>query len=228
MSVAEWADTYGIHNWRIIWSGFRKLTWTRFEPTTTECNSDAMSSSRTQSTLYSYSNFIACWLSHFTSTTLFLSSHVYLNWKFLEVITWLYQNELIHVFSTEALLQFPRLFTVIFHFTYFFGQLPHSSVLKVSWENHMNVAEWANKHGIHNWRIIWSSSSKLTWAVFEPTATELHSDAPTDWVLMPRAQLALRQRCTAAPISLLVQCHILFSLLSSSVATLIWTESFTR
>ena len=36
MSVAEWTDIYGIHNWRIIWSSYRKLVWVGFEPTTTE------------------------------------------------------------------------------------------------------------------------------------------------------------------------------------------------
>ena len=36
MSVAEWADTYGIHHWRILWSSYRKLAWVGFEPTTTE------------------------------------------------------------------------------------------------------------------------------------------------------------------------------------------------
>ena len=52
-----------------------------------------------------------------------------------------------------------------------------------------------------------------------------------EWDLNPRPlgswiQLALRQLCTATTISLLVQCHILFPLLPSSVATVIWIESF--
>ena len=59
MSVAEWSDTYGIHQWRIIWSSYRKLAWGGFEPTTTEFRSNplaylsyqAMSSSHTQSQL---------------------------------------------------------------------------------------------------------------------------------------------------------------------------------
>ena len=42
MSVAEWVDTYGIHHWRILWSSYRKLAWVRFEPTTTEFRSDAL------------------------------------------------------------------------------------------------------------------------------------------------------------------------------------------
>ena len=42
MSVAEWADTYGIHHWRILWSSYRKLAWVGFEHTTTEFRSDAL------------------------------------------------------------------------------------------------------------------------------------------------------------------------------------------
>ena len=42
MSVAESADTYGIHHWRILWSSYRKLAWVGFEPTTTEFRSDAL------------------------------------------------------------------------------------------------------------------------------------------------------------------------------------------
>ena len=39
MSVAEWADIYGIHYWRILWSSYRKLAWVGFEPATTEFRS---------------------------------------------------------------------------------------------------------------------------------------------------------------------------------------------
>ena len=42
MSVPEWSDTYGIHQWRIIWSSYRKLAWGGFEPTNTEFHSDAL------------------------------------------------------------------------------------------------------------------------------------------------------------------------------------------
>ena len=42
MGVAEWVDTYGIHHRRILWSSYRKLAWVRFEPTTTEFRSDAL------------------------------------------------------------------------------------------------------------------------------------------------------------------------------------------
>ena len=42
MSVAEWADTYGIYHWRILWRSYRKLAWVVFEPATTEVRSDAL------------------------------------------------------------------------------------------------------------------------------------------------------------------------------------------
>ena len=33
MSVAEWADTYGIQHWQILWSSYRKMAWVGFELT---------------------------------------------------------------------------------------------------------------------------------------------------------------------------------------------------
>ena len=45
----------------------------------------------------------------------------------------------------------------------------------------MSVAEWVDTYGIHHRRIIWSSYRKLAWVGFEPTTTEFHSDALTDW-----------------------------------------------
>ena len=42
MSVEKWADTYGIHHGRILWSNYRKLARVGFEPTTTEFPSDAL------------------------------------------------------------------------------------------------------------------------------------------------------------------------------------------
>ena len=42
MSVAEWADAYGIHHWQILWSNYRKLAWVGFEPTTAKFRSDAL------------------------------------------------------------------------------------------------------------------------------------------------------------------------------------------
>ena len=42
VSVVEWPDTYGIHQWTIIWSSYRKLAWVVIEPKTTEFHSDAL------------------------------------------------------------------------------------------------------------------------------------------------------------------------------------------
>ena len=42
MSVAEWANTYSIHHWQILWSRYRKLAWVGFEPTITEFRLDAL------------------------------------------------------------------------------------------------------------------------------------------------------------------------------------------
>ena len=46
--------------------------------------------------------------------------------------------------------------------------------LKVSWGNHMSVAEWADTYGIHHWMILWSSCSKLAWVRFESTTTYIY------------------------------------------------------
>ena len=42
MSVAEWADIYGIQNLQILWCSYRKFLWERFEPTITEFRSDTL------------------------------------------------------------------------------------------------------------------------------------------------------------------------------------------
>ena len=58
--------------------------------------------SHSEPILYSYSNFIFCSVSDFTSAIAFVSYHVYFNWNVREVITWVLGNELIHlVFITE-------------------------------------------------------------------------------------------------------------------------------
>ena len=36
MSVVKRTDTYGIYNWRILWSSYRKLAWIGFEPMMSE------------------------------------------------------------------------------------------------------------------------------------------------------------------------------------------------
>ena len=40
--VGEWIDTYGIYQWRILRSTYRKLVWVGFEPTTIELCSDTV------------------------------------------------------------------------------------------------------------------------------------------------------------------------------------------
>ena len=51
--------------------------------------------------------------------------------------------------SFVELLQFHRSFSVTFHFDYFLRQSPPLFEWKVSWGNHMSVAEWAGTYGIH-------------------------------------------------------------------------------
>ena len=60
--------------------------------------------------------------------------------------------------------------------------------------------------GIHHWRIVWSSYRKMTWVGFEPTTTELRSDALTDWAIRPWGPLALRANFVQP-----LQWHRLFS-----------------
>ena len=106
------------------------------------------------------------------------------------------------------LLQFHRLFSVTFHFGYCLHHSPRLFELKVSWGNHMSVAEWADIYDIHHWRIIWSSYRKLAWFGFEPTAFEFRSDALTDWGIRPWVQLALRANFVQP-----LQFHSLFSVI---------------
>ena len=93
----------------IRWSSYRKLAWVGFEPRplnyhwimTTELSGHEFNS-HSEPILYSYSNFIFCSVSDFTSAIAFVSYHVYFNWNVREVITWVLGNELIHlVFITE-------------------------------------------------------------------------------------------------------------------------------
>ena len=120
MSVAEWADTYGIPHWRILWSSYRKLAWVGFEPTTTEFRSDALT-----------------------------------DWA---IRPWV---QLALRANFVQLLQFHCLFSVTFHFGYCLRQSPRLFKLKVSWGNHMSVAEWADTYGIYHWRILRSSYSYM-------------------------------------------------------------------
>ena len=83
MSVAEWADTYEIHLWRILWSSYRKLALTGFESRTSELCSGGLIDWPIRSwvqrtltpTLYSYSNFIVCSTSYFILDIAFVRRH---------------------------------------------------------------------------------------------------------------------------------------------------------
>ena len=87
--------------------------------------------------------------------------------------------------------QFHRLFVITIHFGYCLRQSTRLFWSNVCWVNHMSVAEWVDTYGIYHWRILWSSYKKLAWVGFEPTTTEFHSDALTDWAIRPWVQLTL-------------------------------------
>ena len=144
MSLVEWADTYGIHHLRILWSSYRKLAWVGFEPMATELHPDTL-----------------------------------IDWA---IRTWV---QLALRANFAQLLQFYHLFNVRFHFDYCFCQLPWLFLSKFSGGNHMSVVEWKDTYGIHHWRILWSSYKKLAWVTSEPTTTELHLDALTNWGIRP-------------------------------------------
>ena len=67
-------------------------------------------------------------------------------------------------------------------------------------------AETKNIYGTQHWRILWSSYRKLAWVGFEPTTTEFHSEALTNWAIRPWVQLALRANFLQP-----LQFHCLFS-----------------
>ena len=64
--------------------------------------------------------------------------------------------------------------------------------LKFSWGNHKSVAEWSDTYGTQHWKTIWNSYTKLARVGFDPTITEFHSDALTDWANRQWLQLGLR------------------------------------
>ena len=61
-------------------------------------------------------------------------------------------------------------------------------------------------YGIHHRMILWSNYRKLAWEGFEPTTTEFHSDALTEWAIRLWVQIALR-----ANLVQLLQFHRLLS-----------------
>ena len=89
---------------------------------------------------------------------------------------------------------------LLFHL---FAQFSHF-IFVVPFVNHyisfkQNVAplitlavEWIDTYAIQHWKIFRSSYRKLAWVGFEPTTTEICSDAPTNWAIKPWVQLALR------------------------------------
>ena len=52
------------------------------------------------------------------------------------------------------LLEFPRLFSVRFHFSVLLSSAARFFSLKFSVDIHMNVAEWADRSCIHIWQIL--------------------------------------------------------------------------
>ena len=84
------------------------------------------------------------------------------------------------------------LFSVFtFHFSYCLRQSPHLLEAKSRTSNHISSG-MIDTYGVHHWRTFRSSSRNLAWMGFEPTTTEFHSHALTDWAIRPWVQLALR------------------------------------
>ena len=84
-----------------------RLVWVGFEPTTSEYHSEALTDWPIRQwvqrafranfmRLYIYSNFIFLKVSNFISALAFVSSHVYLIETFVEITTWVRQNEHLH------------------------------------------------------------------------------------------------------------------------------------
>ena len=94
--------------------------------------------------------------------------------------------------SFVQLIQFHRLFSVTFHFVHCLHQSPRLFKLKVSWGNHLSVAEWSDTWSIHHWKTLWSNYRKLAWVGFVPKTTKLRSDTLTHWAISSWVQLPLR------------------------------------
>ena len=167
ISVAEWADTYGIHHWMILWGSYIKLAREGFGPATTEFLSDALTHWAIRS-----------WV------------HVGLRANFVK------------------LLQLHHWFSIMFHFAHCLPQSPRFFSLKLSWGNHMSVAESADTYGIHHWRILRSSYRKLDRVKFESKIIEFRSDALNNWAIRPWVQLVVRANFVQ-----LFQLHRLFNII---------------
>ena len=102
---------YGIHQWRILRSSYRKLAWVGFEPTTTKFCSDALTkwAIRPWVQMDLKVNFVQLLQfhffvqrSHFISAIAFVSHHICFKQNLTQVIT-LAMKWLIHmVFITEG------------------------------------------------------------------------------------------------------------------------------
>ena len=97
MSAVKWTDTYGIHHWRILRSSSRKLAWVRFELTSTEFSSDALTDSamRPAAQLALSANFVQVLQFHlfvqfarFISVNEFVGFHICFRRNLAQVITW--------------------------------------------------------------------------------------------------------------------------------------------
>ena len=93
----------------------------------------------------------------------------------------------------------------------------------------MTAVERVYTYGIYHWQILRSSSRKFALMGLEPMATELRSDALTDWTIRPWVQLAI-----GTNIVQLLQFHGLFSVtflfgcFPLSAAVFVLTEVFRR
>ena len=65
-------------------------------------------------------------------------------------------------------------------------------LIEIYWGNHMSVADWVNRYGIHHWSIFWGSYRKLAWVGFEPTTTEFRSDGLTNRAIRTWVELGFR------------------------------------
>ena len=104
-------DTCGIHHWRIFRSSYRNFAWVRFEPTTTEFRSDAVTNWAIRpwvqrvfraniAQVIQFHLFVQ--FSHFIWTIVFVSCHICFKRNLAQVIT-LAGEWLIHmVFATEG------------------------------------------------------------------------------------------------------------------------------
>ena len=113
MSIAEWNDTNGSHDSRILRSSYRKLSWVGFQPRTTEFRSDDLTdwAIRPWAQLTLRTNFVQLLQFHpfaqcsrFVSAIFFVRGHICIEPNLADVIIWVHRNELIYMlFTSEEL-----------------------------------------------------------------------------------------------------------------------------